>query len=221
MLGRAIATELALRATPDAVLNAYGAGARAIELGGQVTRSAHLAYVGSSGIRTMLGRGHQPVVIAGHFLHGPGDRHAALDSLRADYQSLQADLMNHATSHDDAMWALADAIPQLSAFDEFYKRERASWIGMMLTDWAVFQSWQDKLVRIRELAKMRGIHLDGPQPVPLPETIWERGASGTGSDTDRWFTLAKYVVYAALGIVGFASLYAALRTVKHEVGNHG
>lgn len=217
MLGRALAIDLAvdlgLRRVPDAALEVYGAGAVAITRGGQIARGARHLVVGSSAVRAMGARR----VIAGEFLHGPGDRRAVLEALSVDFAALGNDVTHRATSPSDAAWALVDIVPAIAAWSDFAQRERASTIGAMLTDWKVFERWRERLVRLRELCRARGIALESPEPGKLPETIWERGEHGTGSGLDRWFTLAKWAVYAGIGLVGFASLYSALRTTRQEI----
>lgn len=212
MLGRALMTDLALSRVPDAALNAYGSGVRAAARVGEIARGARWAMSGSRAVKTM-GERH---LIAGEFFHGGSDRRAALDAIDADFATLQDDVVAHA-SPSDAAWALVEIVPSVAAWHDFATRERNSALGAWITEWSAFKQWHAKIIRLRELARARGIALQSPDPIPLPETIWERGERGSGSGLDRAFTLAKWIAYAAIGVLGFASLYSALSTTRKEI----
>ena len=217
-LGRSVVTSAALGAIPDPVLEAYGHGAHAVGQAIAVARGARWFAAGSTHLRSSSGRsGSARTVVAGEFLHGPGDRAAAIGSLSADFAALKRDILTSARNPEDAAWALASVVPQIAAWQGFVDNEKSSMLAPYLTDWSAFVTWQEKLVRLRELAAARGIALTSADPIPLPMTVWERTENGRGSGADRWLTLAKWTVYAALGLMGALSLYAALRAVRREV----
>lgn len=233
MLGRALLTDLALRRVPDAALDAYGAGARAVARVGAIANGANRFVHGSQAVRVMganrssrfggglasptVGSADKSIMVMGEFFHGSGDRRAALDAIDADVATLQDDILRNATSPGDAAWSLTEIVPSVAAWHDFATRERESTLGAWITEWSAFKQWHAKIVRLRELARARGIALQSPDPIPLPETIWERGERGSGSGLDRAFTLAKWIAYAAIGVLGFASLYSALSTTRQEV----
>lgn len=235
-LGRAIATNAAMsvgtsfalgsvmRMVPDEAFSIEGDVSAVIGAARSIGRGARFFARGSEATRAMSGRGagdgaigSRHLVVAGEFLHGPGDRSAALASITADFVALQSDIEHGAQSPADAAWALGDIVPALAAWNDFVSRERSSALAPYVTDWSAFTSWQERLVRLRELARARGIELGSPEPVPLPKTVWERGGEGSGNAVDKYMALVKWAVYAALGILGFASLYAALRSVRYEI----
>jgi hypothetical protein len=231
VLGRALMVDLALSRVPDAALNAYGAGARAVSRVGSIANSTQRFMRGSSAVK-MMGRestrgfasstvssagGFASVNVTGEFFHGSGDRKAALAAIDADFATLQDDILHNAISPGDAAWSLAEIVPTIAAWHDFATRERESMLGAWITEWSAFKQWHAKIIRLRELARARGIALQSPTPIQLPETIWERGERGAGSGLDRAFTLAKWIAYAAIGALGFASLYSALRTTRREI----
>lgn len=215
-LGRSIVMSAAMSRVPDAALDAYGAAVHAIRRTSTIATGARMLGRGSLALRTMTGRGAHAVV-AGEFFHGPGDREAAIASLSADFAALQADLTRGAVSPEDAAWALGDVVPVIDSWRAFVARQRDSMLAPYVTDWSAFETWQATLVRLRELAAARRIPLESAPPIPLPQTVWERGTKGTGSQVDFLFTAAKWIVYAAIGILGFGSLYSALRTTGKEI----
>lgn len=228
ILGRAIMIDLALSRVPDAALNAYGTSAHARTRIGEIARGARWALQGSKAVR-LMGResSRGPTVgsagrfastnIAGEFFHGSGDRRAALDAIDRDVAALQDDIVRNAQAPGDAAWSLAEIVPTIAAWHDFATRERGSTLGAWITEWSAFKHWHAKIMRLRELARARGIALQSPEPIPLPETVWERGERGSGTGLDRAFTLAKWIAYAAIGVLGFASLYSALSTTRKEI----
>ena len=223
-LARSAAIGAAVGAIPAPIVAIAGDVEGVIGSARAIERGARWAFTGSRALRAMSGRaagddaiGSRHLVVAGEFLHGPGDRSAAIASITADLVALQADIEHGARSPDDARWAMSDVVPALAAWQDFVAHERASALAPWVTDWSAFTQWQDRVLRLRELARARGIALSSADPVPLPMTVWERGGSGTGSSTDRYMALVKWAIYAALGIIGFASLYAALRSARFAI----
>lgn len=221
-LGRAITTHaarsIAIGIVPDAALDAFGSGRHALGRARDIARGARWAATGSQALRTMSGRAANPAtMVAGEFFHSPGDTQAATAALSTDFAALRADLAHHATSPSDAAWAIADVVPVIAEWDAFAKRMCTSQLAPYLTDWKALENWRNRLIGLRGFARARGITLDSSGPIPLPQTVWERGTMGTGTTIDLAFAMGKWIVYAALGLMGIAGLYAALTTVKREV----
>lgn len=193
---------------------------------------ARCAYVGSRGLARVGANARamsvaddgQPLTISGAELyHSVGDRERALDQLATDFASLQNDIMQQAGWKADPYhpaegplfdWYRANVEPTITEWQTFHANQTASWPIRWATDWSVYQQWQDRLKRIRELAGAHGVQLASPSPVELPKTIWQRGAEGVGSGTAALFTLLKVALYGAIGITGAVALYAVVREIR-------
>jgi len=194
---------------------AYGAraaftGARGLaELGATIGRNA----------RAQIANGtydDRPRTISGAELyHSVGDRERALDQLATDFTSLQNDLLNQTKQHAELFdWYRANIEPTITEWQTFHANQTGSWPIRWATDWSVYEQWQDRLKRIRELATAHGVQLASPSPVDLPKTVWQRGAEGVGSGAAALFTLLKIAVYAAIGITGVVALYTVFRDIR-------
>ena len=214
-LGRYIATQAAIGAAFDLAPPIVGHAIDAVDLGQRANRAVRAVHRGASYTRAVAGRGRAPTtMVAGEFFHGPGDRKAAIAQLTSDFAAFQNDLATNAVKPDDARWALDAVLPILTEWHAFAIKVAGSELAPWMTEWSTLEQWQERLVRLRELALTRGIALHSAAPVPLPETIWERGGSGSGSKADVLLGLLKWSVYAAVGVLGVASLYAVIRDVK-------
>lgn len=174
-------------------------------------------YVGAEGVRRDGRRGER-MISAGEWFHGASDRSNALAQLGIDFAALHGDLNTHAVSATDAAWVITEVVPALSAWEAFVAREASSALAPWVTEWTVYETWWDRLTRLRELARARGIILESPDPLPLPKTIWQRGAHGEGSPLDTWFGLLKTAIFAAVALTGFASFYVILRDFHRDRG---
>jgi hypothetical protein len=178
--------------------------------------------------RAIGGRDAPPLAQVGQeWWHGAEDRTRAITQTTADFHALAGDLMTALAARRDAAaanptpeavaavaadahWLTADVQPTLEEWTKFVARESESPLTLVATDWTTFEGWQDRLKRLRELARARGFVLTSPEPAALPKTVWERGAEGAGGPA-AWLGIIKVVAAAAVGIAGFAGLYAALR----------
>jgi hypothetical protein len=216
-LGRSAATSFAMSKIPDSALNAYGSGAFAIDQARKIMRGARWTVAGSQAMRTMAGRNQKPTtMVAGEFFHGPSDIQAVIAALSVDFSAFQSDLIHNAVKPDDAAWAISDIVPVIADWRTFVEHQGKSMLAPYMLEWRALDKWRDRLIRLRELARARGIKLDSDGPVPLPQTVWQRAEHGIGSPVDLAFALGKWIVYAALGLMGAASLYSALRTVRNK-----
>ena len=217
-LGRYIATQAAIGAAFDLAPPVVRLGVDAVDLGRRARRAARDIHRSADYSRRVAGRGRAPAtMVAGEFFHGPGDRKAAIAKLSSDFAAFQNDLATNAVKPDDARWALDAVLPALTEWHNFAIKSAGSELTPWLIDWSTLEQWQERLVRLRELAATRGIAIHSPAPVPLPETIWERGGSGSGSKADVLLGLLKWSVYAAVGVIGVSALYATIRDVKGKV----
>jgi len=221
-LGRAIlignAKSFALSRVPDVALNAYGSGAVAIDRARKIARGAHWMVAGSQAMRTMGGRGAKPnAMVAGEFFHGPSDIQAVIAALSVDFSAFQSDLIHNAIKPDDAAWAISDVVPAITDWRTFVEHQDRSMLAPYMLEWRALDKWRDRLILLRGLARARGIKLDSDGPAPLPQTVWQRAEHGIGSPVDLTFALGKWIVYAALGLMGAFGLYTTLRKVRREV----
>lgn len=193
-LGREIAIGLA------APMTNVAADGYAIADNGYV--AAEQAYRGTRG----LGR----VVVGGEFWHGGGDRKNALAQIGTDFITFRNDLTATA-GPEDATWIAADVAPTFAEWQNFVARMAESGIASYVTEWSVFESWAGRLKRLREAARARGIHLESPEPEALPQTVWQRGATGTGSSLDVWIAAGKTAVFGAIAITGTIAFFSILK----------
>lgn len=184
-------------------------------------RARHGAELFVHGSTAFQDRGQTPLAqVGGEWIHTVADRSHAIDRIATDFQALAHDLTVWMESHRDdpsdaasasAQWLAADVIPTLDEWRAFAERERHSWFTRAATSWATFEDWQERLRRLRELARAHGILLQSADPVPLPKTLWQHGSSGQGSEIAPWVGFLKITIFGAMTLTGIAALYAALR----------
>lgn len=170
--------------------------------------AADQAYRGARGLRS--------TVIGGEFWHGGDDRRNAIAQLGLDFLAFHADVIRNAAQVPGGAcveWIADDVAPVLAEWQNFVARMAASTIAAYVTEWSVFETWFDRLARLRQAAKAKGIHLDSPEPTPLPQTVWQRGANGTGSSLDVWIAGGKTVVFGAIAVTGIAAFYSIIRDI--------
>ena len=177
-----------------------------------------------SGMQAFSDRGEKSTAAIGsEWFHSVADRQRAIAQIATDMQTFHDDAVAAITkrssdgtpdSATDAQWLQLDVMPTLLEWNEFAKRENASWLTRAATDWEAFTSWQERLRRLRELARARGIALQSLEPVPLAKTIWEQGATGDGNKVASAFGLLRLAIIASIGILGAATLYSALRDLR-------
>jgi hypothetical protein len=163
----------------------------------------------------------KPVAQIGQELfHTVADRDRALAHLSTGFRALVNDLAVWQTSNKDhpeasktAQWLAADVTPALEEWRAFVFNAR-SWWTKRATSWETFEGWWDRLKQLRCLARAHGITLQSAEPVPLPKTIWQKSAEGMGSEATAVLGVLKIGAFTALGIMGFAGLYAAIRSLR-------
>jgi hypothetical protein len=212
---REIASWCAHEALASVTAEPVGRAARAYVTAQNTQTAVRRIYVGAEGVR-QDGRRGERMVSAGEWFHGASDRTNALAQLGIDFQALLGDLERHAISAQDAAWVITEVVPALRAWEAFVQREASSALAPWVTEWSVYEAWWDRLTRIRELARARGIILESPDPLPLPKTIWQRGAQGEGSPLDTWFGFLKTGIFAAVAVTGFVSLWAILAQFRRS-----
>lgn len=193
---------------------------RVQEMGQRVGRGTKLAARGIVGMHKQARRGRMKEiaehVVAGDLLHGDGDRVRALAQLETEWLTFSMDLLRamNAGQRTYDQWVQVNVVPTLHDWEAFRAQEMAAWTTRLTTSWSAFEQWQERLRRLRELARVQGVELASPEPTPLPKTVWEKGEAGSGGTTDVLWTLLKTCVYAAVGITGVVTLYAVVRDMR-------
>lgn len=178
--------------------------------------AARSIWQGGRGLRELGGRRAYAdrAAMGGEFWHGASDRQAAIDQLDVDISALKHDLTSGDLPPVDVAWMAHIVQPTLDSWASFVDHERSSQLAAAMTEWSVFESWWERLRRLRELARSRGITLESPEPVRLPRTVWERAAAGTGSEADVWISALKTGILASMALVGAASLYTVVKDFR-------
>lgn len=198
------------RAAGDA--SVYGVRALAYA-GGQMARAG----------RADRRHAHAETIIGASFYHTVGDRERALDQMATDFASLQNDIMMQAGWRADPYraasgplwdWWQSVGVPTMNEWQTFHANQTGSWVTRWATNWETFEQWQDRLKRLRDLARSHGLTLASPEPVELPKTITQRAEEGIGGGLTSLWGILKMVLYAAIGITGFLALYAVFRDVR-------
>jgi len=162
-----------------------------------------------------------PTQIGQELFHTAGDRVRALAQISTGFRALANDLAVWLTSNEEhpdatkiAQWIGADVTPTLEEWGRFVAHEQKSWWTKISTSWETFSGWWDRLKQLRALARAHGIILQSAEPVPLPKTIWQHSEEGNGSEAAAVLGVLKIGALTALGIMGVAGLYSAIRGIR-------
>lgn len=174
--------------------------------------------------RAIGGRGaaDRPATEIGQELfHTVADRERALAQLSTGFRALTNDLAVWQASNKErpdasqtAQWLAADVTPTLDEWSDFIVHERKSWWTKFATSWETFEQWWNRLRHLRSMARAHGIALQSSEPEPLPKTIWQRSEEGKGSEATAVLGVLKIGALTALGLLGAAALYAAVRNLS-------
>jgi hypothetical protein len=162
-------------------------------------------------------------VVGQEFFHTVADRQRALSTLSAYFRAFASDLAvwheaNRAAANatSSAQWLDADVTPTLKEWRAFVEHESKSWWIKAATSWDTFEEWWDKLRTLRALARAHGILLQSAEPVPLPKTVWQRGASGKGNGMTAMLGIVKIGVFTAISLAGAISLYSIIQDMRRR-----
>lgn len=158
--------------------------------------------------------------IGQELFHTVADRERAIGQLSTGFRALASDLAIWQTSNADkpnasvtAQWLAADVTPTLEEWATFVQHEQRSWWTKMATTWETFESWWERLKQLRSLARAHGVELQSAEPMRLPKTIWQKSEEGKGSEATAIIGVLKIGALTALGIIGTAGLYTAIRNL--------
>lgn len=200
----------ALRPAMPAISDAYRA-----------SRGARRVWTATRGIGGRAEAEKPAAQIGQELFHTAGDRDRAIAQLTTGFRALAGDLavwqasnMSHPDASKIAQWIAADVTPTLEEWKAFVAREQKSWWTKIATSWETFEGWWDRLKQLRSLARTHGVTLYSVDPLPLPKTIWQHSEDGTGSEAAAILGVLKIGALTALGIMGVAGLFGAIRNVK-------
>ena len=191
----------------------------------RASRGAQRWWTASRGIGGRTEAEKPPAQIGQELFHTAADRDRAIAQLSTGFRSLANDLAVWQTSNEDhpvaskiAQWLAADVTPTLEEWSAFVAREQKSWWTKIATSWETFEGWWDRLKQLRSLARAHGVMLQSAEPMSLPKTIWQHGAEGTGSEATAILGVLKIGAFTALGIMGVAGLFSAIRGLRAKAG---
>jgi hypothetical protein len=158
--------------------------------------------------------------IGQELFHTVADRDRAMAQLSTGFKALASDLAVWQTSNADkpnatttAQWMAADVTPTLEEWAQFVAHQQKSWWTRMATSWETFDGWHDRLKQLRSMARVHGVTLQSAEPIPLPQTIWQKSEEGKGSEAVAILGVLKIGALTALGLIGAAGLYGAVRNL--------
>jgi hypothetical protein len=187
----------------------------------RASRGAQRVWTATRGIGGRAEAEKPAAQIGQELFHTAGDRDRAIAQLSTGFRSLASDLavwQTSNTTHPDAskiaQWIAADVTPTLEEWKAFVAREQKSWWTKIATSWETFEGWWDRLKQLRSLARVHSVMLQSAEPVPLPKTIWQHSEEGNGSEAAAILGVLKIGALTALGIMGVAGLFGAIRNVR-------
>lgn len=146
----------------------------------------------------------------GELWHDDDDRKRLLRRLDRDLAAFVADVRVHVESPDAPpsrrQWWTAEVRPTLDEWRTLYDGSMASWARRTATEWSTYEDWLDRIRDLRSGARAHGLVLSSPEPSDLPRTVYQRAASGCGSDGEAWWTLGRVALYTTVGILGVLTL---------------
>jgi len=169
--------------------------------------------------RETIGRADAQVGIS--LFHTVGDRERAVEQMATDFAGAYGDLftaMGWRPDHpelDEAsplyqFWAI-DVKPTVDEWSKFRDEQRDSYFTRWATNWETYESWQERLKRLRELIRARLGHMTSAEPLTLPTTILADAEDAAKKVVDKTFDVAKVATVAAIGVGGAVLIYALIR----------
>lgn len=187
----------------------------------QASRGAQRLWTATRGIGGRDEAAKPAAQIGQELFHTGANRSRAIAQISTGFRALASDLAVWMTSNEErsdatktAQWIAADVTPTLEEFGAFAAREQTSWWVKIATSWDTFEQWWDRLKQLRSLARAHGVRLQSAEPVPLPKTIWQHSEAGKGSEATAILGVLKIGALTALGIMGAAGLYGAIRNLR-------
>lgn len=162
------------------------------------------------------------ISVGASLYHTVGDRERALKQLNTDFNAIHNEVMlqsgYRADPYHDASGALWDwwktiGVPIMNEWQKFYTEQMASVVTRFATNWEVFENWQERLKRLRDVVVNHGTVLTSPSPTDLPTTVWKDAADAARGVGKGAFSLLKI---AAIGALGIGGIYVAGNLLKDK-----
>jgi hypothetical protein len=189
------------------------------------TRGAQRMWAAAKGIGGRDEAAKPATIVGQELFHTVADRERAMLQVSTGFKALSNDLAlwiarNKGDPEADVSgvvhWIAADVTPTFAEFGEFVARENKSWWTRMATSWETFEQWWSRLKQLRALARAHGVTLQSTEPTSLPKTIWQNADEGNGSEATAILGVLKIGALTALGIMGAAGLYSAIRGLREK-----
>ncbi len=153
--------------------------------------------------------------------HTVGDRERAVEQMSTDFAGTYGDLFTalgwrpdhpelDETSPLYQFW-LIDVKPTVDEWSKFCHEQRDSYFTRWATSWETYESWQERLNRLRDAIRSRIGHMTSAEPASLPTTILADAADATKKVVDKTFDVAKIGVVAAIGVCGALLAFSMVR----------
>lgn len=186
----------------------------------RASRGAQRAWTAARGIGGRAEAAKTPAQVGQDLVHTLSDRDRAIAQIATGFRALASDLAVWTANNDRgevsklAQWIAADVTPTMEEWKAFTAREQKSWWTKIATSWDTFERWWERLKQLRSLARAHGVVLQSVDPLPLPKTIWQLSDAGAGSEATALLGVLKIGALTALGLMGVAGLYGAIRSVS-------
>lgn len=182
--------------------------------------SAQRVWTAARGIGGRTEAEKSPTQIGHELFHTFADRDRAIAQISTGFHALTNDLsvwLSTNKSHPDAStiarWIATDVTPMLAEWSDFVAHENKSMWVKIATSWETLEQWWGRLKQLRSLARVHGVMLQSAELTPLPKTIWQRSSEGKGSEATAVLGVLKIGALTALGIMGVAGLFGAVRNL--------
>ena len=187
----------------------------------QASRGAQRLWTATRGIGGRVEAAKPAAQIGQELFHTGANRERAIAQISTGFRAFASDLAVWMTSNEErpdatktAQWIAADVTPTLEEWSTFVAHEKTSWWVKIATSWDTFEQWWGRLKQLRSLARAHGVRLQSAEPMPLPKTIWQHSEAGKGSEATAILGVLKIGALTALGIMGAAGLYGAIRNLR-------
>ena len=153
--------------------------------------------------------------------HTVGDRERAVEQMSTDFAGTYGDLFTalgwrpdhpelDQTSPLYSFWVI-DVKPTADEWGKFRDEQRDSYFARWSTSWEAYESWQERLNRLRDVIRARLGHMTSAEPVSLPTAILADAADATKKVVEKTLDVAKVATVAAIGVGGALLVYAMIR----------
>lgn len=171
-------------------------------------------------------------VAVGAIVHTVGDRQRALLQFNTDFGALRAEILSAiraANAHLQTgtpeaqaairhspiyVWYATFVRPTLDEWDAFYEdQSNRGDLALASTSWDAYESWEQRLRSLRDVARGKLGRLSSAEPTALPTSLVQDAGGVLSSAAGSVGSVAKIAAYAAVGVVG---VYAVTKIVSRR-----